>query len=72
MRIKPKHFDVGEVVMQHKIQIEPNFKQPELHNILGELGATSLVSVLHQLPEFLKQAKPQQDIGVSFGKNVQL
>lgn len=70
MRIKPKYFDVGEIVMQKKVQIQSDMKQPELHKMLGELGATSLISTLQQMPKILKQAHPQPDVGVSFGKHV--
>lgn len=68
MRIKPNRFDIGEIVLQSKVPIQPTLKQPDLYKTLGELGAKCLLSTLQQLPEFLKQARPQQDVGVSFGK----
>lgn len=68
MRIKPNHYDVGEIVMQNKIQIEPHIKMPELYQTLCEMGALSLVSTLKELPEALEKAKPQSNVGITFGK----
>lgn len=68
MRIKPKHFDTGDIVMQNKVQIEKNMKMLELHKILGELGGFCVLSTLKQLPEALQGAKPQPNVGVTFGK----
>lgn len=67
MRIKPKQFDVGEIVMQRKVQIQPYMRRPELHDILGELGASCLVSTLKNLPETLMRAQPQSNVGITYG-----
>lgn len=67
MRIRPKRFDTGEIIVQHKIQIEPNTRMPELHQTLGNIGASCLVSTLKQLPEILQKVQPQLDIGVTYG-----
>lgn len=68
MRIKPKQFDIGEIVMQSKVQIQSNMRRLELHDTLGELGASCLVTALRNLPETLMQAQPQSNIGVTYGK----
>lgn len=67
MRIKPKRFDVGEIIVQKKIQIKPNTRMPELHKILGNIGASCLISILNQLPEALQHAYPQPNEGVTHG-----
>lgn len=69
MRIKPKIFDVGDIVSQIPIKIESDMKMPDLHNKLGRLGAEELVRVLKHLPQALSNTKPQSDKDVTFGKN---
>lgn len=70
MRIKPKHFDIGDIVMQDRVKIHPNMRMPELYGVLGEMGATCLISSLKQLPELLEGATPQSDEEVTFGEIV--
>lgn len=67
MRINPEKFDVGGIVVQYKIEIKPNIKMPELHQILGNIGASCLVSTLTQLPEALQKTQPQPNSGVTYG-----
>lgn len=69
MRIRPKHFDVGETLMQAKVPISTHEKMPDLHEKLGSLGATCLVDCLKNLSEKLASAKPQPNDGITLGKN---
>ncbi|XP_050497616.1 methionyl-tRNA formyltransferase, mitochondrial isoform X1 [Diabrotica virgifera virgifera] len=66
MRIKPHHFDVGEILLQEKVPIGDNTEMPELHQCLGELGAKSLMKTLEDLPNYIQSAVPQSNDNVSY------
>ncbi|KAJ8973023.1 hypothetical protein NQ317_012628 [Molorchus minor] len=70
MRIRPKHFDIGEILMQAKIPITDDMTLPDLHEKLGNLGAECLLHTLMDLPEKLQNAKPQPEVGVTFAPKV--
>lgn len=70
MRIKPNHFDIGEIILQKKIEIPSLIRMPQLHKNLGEIGSSCLISILKELPEALSRATPQPKIGVTFGKYI--
>lgn len=70
MRIKPKHFDVGDIVLQSSVKITEDMKMPKLHEKLAKLGAGKLVETLHNLPDNLSNAKPQSNENVTFGKKL--
>lgn len=67
MRIRPKKFDIGDIVLQESLPIHPSTKMRELYEKLGVLGAKNLIKVLELLPEYLDQAKPQPTEGVTYG-----
>lgn len=68
MRIRPKIFDIGDIVVQESLPIHPLTKMRELYDKLGVLGANNLIKVLERLPEYLDQATPQPAEGVTYGK----
>ncbi|XP_018570371.1 methionyl-tRNA formyltransferase, mitochondrial [Anoplophora glabripennis] len=70
MRIRPKQFDIGEILMQANVLVSSHAKMPELYETLGGLGAKSLISCLEDLQERLANAKPQPDEGVTFAPKV--
>lgn len=43
--------DTGDMLLQEKIAITPNMTAGELHDIMMEVGATTLVKTVHQLIE---------------------
>lgn len=49
MRIKPKKFDVGEILATRKVQIDNNVMMPELHDKLSLEGAELLVECVRDL-----------------------
>ncbi|XP_053997292.1 methionyl-tRNA formyltransferase, mitochondrial isoform X4 [Hylaeus anthracinus] len=67
MKIMPKKFDVGEIVLQEKINIGEHETLPELYARLAKLGATLLVNVLENLPQILQSARPQDEENVTYG-----
>ncbi|XP_030751420.1 methionyl-tRNA formyltransferase, mitochondrial-like [Sitophilus oryzae] len=66
MNIKPKHFDIGDIVLQKKINISDETKMPELHERLGKLGASCLLNTLNNLEEYLSNSTPQPAEGVTY------
>lgn len=58
----------GEIISQKKISISKHIKLPELTERLSDIGADMLVDCLRTLPTSLKNAKPQSDEGVTYGK----
>ncbi|XP_058443696.1 methionyl-tRNA formyltransferase, mitochondrial [Malaya genurostris] len=49
MKIKPKHFDIGEILKQEKVVITKDMLMPELHQQLANLGATALLHCVDNL-----------------------
>lgn len=67
MRIRPRHFDVGEVLAQKAVSIGPDTLMPQLHAELAAVGADLLVNTMHTLEESLKGARQQDDSSVEYG-----
>ncbi|KAF7264712.1 hypothetical protein GWI33_022542 [Rhynchophorus ferrugineus] len=70
MQIKPKKFDIGEVLMQRKVSISDNMTMPELHKILGHLGAECLVETIRNLEGYLLNCKPQSSEGITYAPKI--
>lgn len=70
MQIRPKHFDVGEIVSQRDVEISDHVKMPQLYALLANMGAEELVTALTELPHNLSRAKPQPSEGVTFAPRV--
>lgn len=70
MNIKPKHFDIGDIVLQKKINISDETKMPELHERLGKLGASCLLNTLNNLEEYLSNSTPQPAEGVTYAPKI--
>lgn len=67
MKIKPHKFDTGEIIAQRSTAIPSDVLLPELTKRLSEIGADCLFECFSRLPMCLEEAKPQPDIGKSFG-----
>ncbi|KAG7211296.1 hypothetical protein KM043_010596 [Ampulex compressa] len=70
MKIKPKKFDIGDIVMQEALSIGPNETFPELYTKLAKLGADTLVRTLNQMPDILSAAKPQSGANVTYARRI--
>lgn len=70
MQIKPKHFDIGDIIMQKRTKIPRDMTLPDLHAKLGYMGASCLMESLKSLPDILSSAKPQPTEGVTFGEKL--
>ncbi|XP_076379067.1 methionyl-tRNA formyltransferase, mitochondrial [Megalopta genalis] len=70
MRIKPKKFDVGDIILQKEININEHETLPQLHTKLAKLGADLLGQVLEDFPEVLQFAKPQNQVDVTYAPKI--
>lgn len=68
MTLRPHQFDVGKIVYQERVDIPDDMKMPQLHSILADLGAKSLLKVFTHLPDILNDAVEQPASGVTLGK----
>lgn len=69
MQIRPKHFDIGEILAQKTIEIGPTQMMNELHKQLSVVGGELLLTCLRNLPNSLNNAMPQNSEGVTYGLN---
>ncbi|XP_012283015.1 methionyl-tRNA formyltransferase, mitochondrial isoform X2 [Orussus abietinus] len=70
MNIKPHKFDIGEIILQEKVDILPDEKMPELYNRLANLGGDLLIKVTENLPEILNNCKSQSKASVKYAPKV--
>ncbi|XP_033214449.1 methionyl-tRNA formyltransferase, mitochondrial isoform X2 [Belonocnema kinseyi] len=67
MKIKPKRFDVGEVIAQEKTTVGPEETQPELYTKLARMGSKLLIKTVEKLPDVLCCGIPQSEESVTYG-----
>ncbi|XP_076656275.1 methionyl-tRNA formyltransferase, mitochondrial isoform X2 [Halictus rubicundus] len=67
MRIKPKKFDIGEIILQKEVNIGEHETLPQLHSKLAKLGAYLLEKTFEDLPGALRSAKPQNEANATYG-----
>ncbi|KAG0718778.1 Methionyl-tRNA formyltransferase, mitochondrial [Chionoecetes opilio] len=65
MRIAPHRFDVGQLVSRVKVPVQWNIKSKELTAHLAKVGAQELLSILPNLPQHLRDARPQTSEGIT-------
>ncbi|XP_076221688.1 methionyl-tRNA formyltransferase, mitochondrial isoform X2 [Nomia melanderi] len=70
MNIKPKKFDIGEIVLQKEINISEHETLPELYIKLSKLGADLLAKVIDDLPHILKSVKPQNEANATYAPKI--
>ncbi|GJQ86677.1 hypothetical protein Trydic_g7857 [Trypoxylus dichotomus] len=70
MTIKPKHFDIGNIVRQETVIMEDDILLPDLHERLANLGSKVLMEELYKLPDNVTLAKPQPNIGITLAPKV--
>jgi len=61
MKVKPRKFDVGEMLARAETEIEENITRPELTQRLGQLGADLLVTVLKDFDKINREAVKQDE-----------
>ncbi|XP_035734439.1 methionyl-tRNA formyltransferase, mitochondrial-like [Vespa mandarinia] len=66
MNILPKKFDIGEIIAQEQISINPDETLPELRAKLAKIGANLLVKTIEQLPLILSNGRPQNELEATY------
>lgn len=66
MRIKPKKFDVGEILAVQKVPIDEDMMMPELHDKLSLVGADLLIECVKDLKSY--QPIVQDNSKASYGE----
>lgn len=66
MELRPKHFDIGPLLVQKRIPVPPNCTSLQLHDMLGPTGAKTLIQTLYDLPTLERFEVPQLDKGVTY------
>lgn len=59
MKIEPKHFDIGNVLLQRSCLISDRITAKQLTNVLAELGAQLIIECLKDLPTYLSNSMVQ-------------
>nr|CAG4646508.1 EOG090X0BM2 [Macrothrix elegans] len=70
MRIKPFHFDVGDIVLQEKLAIDPHTTSAPLTAQLAETGANLLVRCVSDLHYHLDRCMPQPTEGITLAPKI--
>lgn len=52
MRIRPKKFDVGEILTNQRVAVSEDVMMPELYTQLAEVGADLLVNCIKDLDRY--------------------
>ena len=72
MRVRPRRFDIGEVLAQRRVAIGPTVARKELTAQLAGLGAQLLLEVVRDFPTYSLGAAPQALEGVTLAPLVTL
>ncbi|XP_032785352.1 methionyl-tRNA formyltransferase, mitochondrial isoform X1 [Daphnia magna] len=70
MRIKPYHFDVGDIVQQLSLPIDPHISAVQLTDRLADMGANLLVRCISDLHYHLNRCTPQPSGGVTLAPKI--
>lgn len=65
MRIRPKAFDVGEVITAKQVPVPENVLMPTLHELLSTIGAELLIECIQDLTRY--EPIKQDDTIASYG-----
>ncbi|XP_053594412.1 methionyl-tRNA formyltransferase, mitochondrial isoform X1 [Microplitis demolitor] len=70
MKIMPKKFDIGDILAQQVVDIDPDETQPELYNKLSKIGADLLIETMKNLPDSLYSGKPQSEVNATYAPKI--
>uniref|UniRef100_A0A8D8YHV2 Methionyl-tRNA formyltransferase, mitochondrial n=2 Tax=Cacopsylla melanoneura TaxID=428564 RepID=A0A8D8YHV2_9HEMI len=70
IRIRPKHFDRGEIVRQYRCPISPHDTAGELHTRLAEVGGQLLLDCVRDMPRCVLNAPAQPEEGATYAKKI--
>ncbi|XP_035894947.1 methionyl-tRNA formyltransferase, mitochondrial [Anopheles stephensi] len=70
MRIKPRQFDVGEILLQSTVDIGRDTLMPELHDRLANVGAECLISCMEDLETYYRRQTVQNDAEATYAPKI--
>ncbi|XP_062607513.1 methionyl-tRNA formyltransferase, mitochondrial-like [Saccostrea cucullata] len=70
MEIRPKHFDIGPILLQKQYPIPNRVTAPELRQIMAERGCNVMMEALSNLPELERRVVEQSEIGVTYAHKI--
>ncbi|XP_058820889.1 methionyl-tRNA formyltransferase, mitochondrial [Topomyia yanbarensis] len=70
MKIKPLHFDIGEILKQEKVDIPKDMLMPELHEKLANLGAVTLLHCIENLDHVYRVQISQNDQEATYAPKI--
>lgn len=70
MKIEPKHFDIGDILLQKEIPINDTDFMPTLHDKLALDGAQLLIDCIKTLPSSLLNAWKQDETKASYAPKI--
>lgn len=71
MKVEPKHYDVGNIILQRSVEINRTVLLPALHDRLSKVGAELMMECLGNIDESLRNSQPQPLEGVSYAPKVE-
>lgn len=71
MKVEPKHYDVGNIILQQEVPIGPQVLLPEMHNSLSKVGADLMLKSLMNIEELLEKSTAQPAEGVTYAPKVE-
>lgn len=71
MKVEPKHYDVGNIILQQEVPIDQNVLLPTLHNHLARVGADLMLQSLSNIHELLRRSTKQPADGVTYAPKVE-
>ena len=71
MKVEPRHYDVGNIILQTEVEVPPTMLLPELHQRLSREGASLMLRSLANIEEFLEKSIPQPKEGVTYAPKVE-
>ncbi|XP_053668877.1 methionyl-tRNA formyltransferase, mitochondrial [Anopheles marshallii] len=70
MRIKPRQFDVGEILLQSSVNIGRDTLMPHVHDQLANIGAECLITCIEDLELYYQKQTMQDDRQATYAPKV--
>ncbi|XP_052900954.1 methionyl-tRNA formyltransferase, mitochondrial [Anopheles moucheti] len=70
MRIKPRQFDVGEILLQSSVDIGRDTLMPQVHDQLANIGAECLITCIEDLELYYQRQTIQDDTQATYAPKV--
>uniref|UniRef100_A0AAG5DWA2 Methionyl-tRNA formyltransferase, mitochondrial n=1 Tax=Anopheles atroparvus TaxID=41427 RepID=A0AAG5DWA2_ANOAO len=70
MRIKPKYFDVGDILLQSVVNIPRDILMPQLHDQLAQIGASCLITCIEDIERYYHNLIRQDDSQATYAPKI--